>query len=171
VTIQGCEIDGVGTGNDGSNGIRGSGTFRGNNIYNVENGITLDGSATIEDNYIHDLLASGSPHYDGIQIDGGISNVVIRHNTVINGHTQTAAVMIDNYFGPISDIVVTRNRLIGGGYTVYSDGQFNGGPITGVSFVDNRMGKGRWGYRSVVKNTPVWRGNVDDVLGRPLGAR
>lgn len=168
VVVQDCEIDGVGTDNDGSNGIRGAGTFLRNNIYHVENGITLDGSATIEGNYIHDLLASGSPHYDGIQIDGGISDVTIRRNTVINPYTQTSAVMIDNYFGPISNITVEQNRLIGGGYSVYSDGQFNGGTISGVSFVENRLGKGHWGYRSVVKNTPVWRGNVDDVTGRDL---
>jgi hypothetical protein len=168
VVVQDCEIDGVGTDNDGSNGIRGSGTFLRNNIHHVENGITLDGSAIIQDNYIHDLLASGSPHYDGIQIDGKVSDVIIHHNTIINPYTQTAAVMIDNYFGPIANIVVSQNRLVGGGYTVYSDGQFNGGTISGVSFIDNRLGKGRWGYRSFVKNAPLWRGNIDDKTGRDL---
>ncbi len=169
VIIQDCEIDGVGTGNDGSNGIRGSGTFLRNNIQNVENGITLDGSATIRDNYIHDLRASGAPHYDGIEIDGSISNVTISHNTVVNPHGQTSAIMIDNYFGPISNILVENNRLVGGGYTVYSDGQFNDAAISGVAFINNRLGKGYWGYRSFVKNAPVWRGNVNDVTGRPLG--
>jgi hypothetical protein len=169
VTIQDCEIDGVGTDNDGSNGIHGSGTFLRNNIKNVENGITLDGSATIRDNYIHDLRASGAPHYDGIQIDGGISNVAIIHNTVVNLNGQTSAVMIDNYFGPISNIQVENNRLVGGGYTVYSDGQFRDAPISGVAFINNRLRKGYWGYHSFVKNAPVWRGNVDDVTGRPLG--
>ncbi len=171
VVIQDCEIDGIGVGNDGSNGIRGAGTFLRNNIHHVENGITLDGGATIQDNYIHDLLASGSPHYDGIQIDGGVSNVLIRHNTVINPHAQTAAVMIDNYFGPIDGITVDNNRLVGGGYTVYSDGQFSGGPISAVTFTNNRLGKGRWGYSSFVGNKPIWRGNVDDLTGRNLGSR
>lgn len=171
VVIQDCEIDGIGTGNAGSNGIRGAGTFLRNNIYHVENGITLSGSATIEGNYIHDLLASGDPHYDGIQIDGGVSNVTIRRNTVVNTHAQTSAVMIDNYFGPISNIVVDDNRLIGGGYSVYSDGQFAGGPISGVSFTNNQLGKGRWGYSSFVKNNPVWRNNVDDVTGRNLDTK
>ncbi len=169
VTIQDCEIDGVGTGNDGSSGIRGSGTFLRNNIRNVENGITLDGSAAIKDNYIHDLRASGAPHYDGIQIDGNISDVVISHNTVINPHGQTSAVMIDNYFGPIANIQVDNNRLIGGGYTVYSDGQFRQDPISSVAFINNRLGKGHWGYSSFVRNRPVWRGNVDDATGQRLG--
>ncbi|MCA1413390.1 right-handed parallel beta-helix repeat-containing protein [Bradyrhizobium sp. NBAIM20] len=170
--IRNCEINGVGSGNDGSYGIVGQGTFVANNIYNVENGIGVSGSDTlIQDNYIHDLLASGSPHYDGISIDGGNSNIVIRHNTVINAHTQTSAVMIDNYFGPISNIEVDGNLLTGGGYTVYSSAQFNGGSVAGVSFTKNRMGRGKWGYSSIVKNVPVWRENVDSATGRTIGPR
>jgi hypothetical protein len=163
VTVQNCTINGVGSGNDGSHGIQGQGTFIANNIYNVENGITLSsGNSLIQDNFIHDLRASGSPHYDGIQIDGGISNVIIRHNTVINDHNQTAAVMIDNYFGPISNITVDNNVLVGGGYTVYSDGQFSGGSITGVSITNNHIGGGYWGDITYTANTPVYTGNVRD---------
>lgn len=158
--IKDSEINGVGSGNDGSNGINGQGTFIGNNIYNVENGINVTGPSTIVNNYIHNLLASGSPHYDGIQIDGHVSNVMIGHNTIINSHDQTSAIMIDNYFGPISNISVDNNIIVGGGYTVYSDGRFKGGLISGVSFTNNRMGVGQWGYRAFMKNSPVWRGNV-----------
>ena len=116
--VQNCTINGTGTNNAGSDGISGQGTFIGNNIYNVENGINLTGPSTIQNNYIHGLLASGSPHYDGIQIDGGLSNMTISHNTVINANDQTSAIMIDNYFGPISNISVNSNLLAGGGYTV-----------------------------------------------------
>jgi hypothetical protein len=169
-TVRNSEIDGVGRDNEGSNGIDGQGTFVANNIHDVENGINIKGPSVIRDNFIHDLRASGSPHYDGIQIDGG-HDVVISHNTVINGHDQTSAVMIDNYFGPVSNISVERNRLVGGGYAIYSDGQFNGGPISGVSIVGNRMGKGRWGYAVVRGNNPDWRDNVDDASGQALGAQ
>ncbi|RXG91477.1 Ig-like domain-containing protein [Bradyrhizobium vignae] len=160
--VQNCEINGVGSGNDGSCGILGQGTFVANNIYNVENGIAVAGASTIKDNYIHNLLASGSPHYDGIQIDGGISNVQIEHNTVINAYTQTSAIMIDNYFGPISNISVQNNLLAGGGYTVYSDAQFNGGSITGVSFTNNHMQSGYWGVTDFNQNSPTYTGNVND---------
>ena len=161
--VQNCEINGVGTGNDGNHGIAGQGTFTANNIYNVENGITLQGNnSLIQDNYIHDLKASGSPHYDGIQIDGGISNATISHNTVINNHNQTAAVMIDNYFGPISNITVDNNILVGGGYTIYSDAQFSGGSITGVSITNNHIGGGYWGPTNFNKSNPVYTGNVND---------
>ena len=111
----------------------------------MEDGIFLlgDKNTLIQDNYIHDLKANlaGSPHYDGIQIEGSVSNVVIRHNTVINDYGQTSAVMIDNYFGPISNITVDNNLLVGGGYTIYVDGQFTGGSVTGVSITNNHMGR------------------------------
>ena len=161
--VQNCTINGVGSGNDGSSGIAGQGTFIANNIYNVENGITLQGdNSVIRDNYIHDLKASGSPHYDGIQIDGGISDTTITHNTVINDHGQTAALMIDNYFGPISNIKVDNNILVGGGYTIYSDAQFSGGSIAGVSITNNHVGGGQWGDTNFNKSSPVYTGNVRD---------
>lgn len=160
--VQNCDINGVGSGNDGSSGILGQGTFVANNIYNVENGIAVEGASTIKDNYIHNLLASGSPHYDGIQIDGGVSNVTIEHNTVINTFTQTSAIMIDNYFGPISNINVDNNLLAGGGYTVYSDAQFSGGSISGVSFTNNHMASGSWGVTDFNQNSPTYTGNVND---------
>lgn len=166
VTVEDCEIDGVGSNNDGSNGILGSGVFQRNNIFNVENGVTLDGGAptVIMDNYIHDLLASGSPHYDCIQIDGNVSDVVIRHNTAINDYIQTSAVMIDNGFGPISNILVENNLLIGGAFTIYVDGQFNASPITNVRILYNHMGTGHWGVNAFNKTAPVFEGNVNDGL-------
>jgi Bacterial Ig-like domain/FG-GAP-like repeat len=161
--VQNCEINGVGTGNDGDNGIGGQGTFIANNIYNIENGINLDGdNSLIQDNYIHDLLASGSPHYDAIQIDGSVSNATISHNTIINSHDQTSAVMIDNYFGPISNITVDNNLLVGGGYTIYVDAQFNSSPITGVAITNNHMGSGQWGITNFNGTSPVYTGNVND---------
>ncbi|MGY4343621.1 hypothetical protein ACVWXM_000085 [Bradyrhizobium sp. GM7.3] len=137
--------------------------FVGNNIYNVENGFSIAGNNTvIKDNYVHDLNASGSPHYDGIQIDGNVSGVTLSHNTIINDHNQTSAVMIDNYFGPISNIQVDNNLLVGGGYTVYSDGQFTGGSITGVSFTNNHLASGGFGITAFDQNNPVYTGNVND---------
>ena len=166
VTIQDCEIDGTGKNNEGSSGITGVGTFLRNNIYNVENGINVGpGRGTvIEGNYIHDLKASGSPHYDGIQIDGGQTDTIVRHNTVINDHTQTAAVMIDNYFGPVTNILVTDNLLVGGGYTIYSDGQFNGGAMTGVQITNNQVGGGHWGPLNANSTSPVYTGNGSDAV-------
>lgn len=168
VTIKDVEVDGKGL-QAGSMGIIGPATVTGSNISGVENGLTPGSGSVLKGNYVHDLKAPGAPHYDGIQIDGGLSNITISDNFIdMHEHGQTSAVMIDNYFGPISDITVAGNRLIGGGFTVYSDGQFTGGTITGVSFINNQLGKGYYGYASIVNNSPVWTGNVDADTGKPV---
>ena len=168
--VQDCEINGTGLTTGGSDGIGGQGTFLRNNIYNVGNGVVIQGNnSLVQDNYIHDLNAPGE-HYDGIQIDGGISNATIRHNTIINDHDQTSAVQINNWFGPVSNIVIDNNKLSGGGYTIYSDGQFNGGAISGISITNNILGKGQWGYSYFVNNTPVWQGNVDSTSSQIVNA-
>lgn len=163
--VQDCTLDGTGAGPDGTGnqGIMGYGTFLRNNICNVENGITVTGNDTIiQDNYIHDLKAGGDPHYDGIQIDGGISNVVIRHNTIINSHGAAGAIMIDNYFGPISNIVVDNNLLAGGSFTIYSDAKFNSSPITEVIVSNNHIAPGQYGPKLFRGNSPTYMGNSYD---------
>lgn len=160
-TVQYCTIDGSNA--DGIQNINGPGTFLRNNIFRCDDGIAPGSNTLIQDNYIHDLTSPG--HHDGIEIDGGQSNVTIRHNTIINQADQTSAIMIDNYAGPIDGIVVDNNRLIGGGYTVYCADAFSGGPIANVSFTNNRLGKGVWGYTSFYTTHPVFTGNVDDVTG------
>jgi hypothetical protein len=161
------------------NGIAGSGTFRYNDISHVENGINVWGPSLIEHNYIHDLdRASDDPHYDGIELDGG-GAATIRHNTVINSNTQTAALMLNNELGSVSGTIVDNNYLAGGGYTIYSDGRKStDNPIENVSFTDNLLGSGIFGYFAVWDSVFVWTNNVDVAtwryvdsgFGNPLGA-
>ena len=158
--VKDSEISNYGDGANHSNGIAGEGTFLRNDIFHVENGIGVLGPSLIQDNYIHDMQASGAPHYDGIEINGG-GDVTIRHNTVINDFTYVSAVMINNDFEPVWNVVVDNNYLAGGGYTVYSDGRFDGGAITGVSFTNNLIGKGTWGYAGFWNSSPAWSGNID----------
>lgn len=172
VTVENCEINGQGA--PGIRGISISGNnvaIRHCNISHTEDGIYLTGSSKIDikNNYIHDLESKwDGPHFDGIATDGGITDVLIQGNTIVNPHQQTSAIMLSNYFGSIARVRIEENRLVGGGYTVYSDGQFDGGEISNVSFVNNRMGKGYYGYASINKNTPDWSGNIDDTLGATL---
>lgn len=181
VVVKDCTIDGTGATFDGAGnqGIMGNGTFLRNNISNVENGITIQGNNTvIQDNYIHSLKAAGAPHYDGIQIDGGISNVTISHNTIINDHGSAGAIMIDNYFGPIKNISVDNNLLAGGSFTIYSDGSFNSNPITGVTITNNHISPGQYGSTYFKGNSPTYTGNANDgaallkgltTVGQPPG--
>ena len=168
--IQNCEVNGLGTG-DGASGIVGGGSFIANNIYGWENGIVPDQSNTlIQDNYIHDLQGAGNPHYDGIDIEGGgYSNIVIRHNTIINPHTQTSAFYMSNDFGSVSNVIIDNNKLIGGGWTVYSDQKASlPGKISGVQFTNNVMSKGYYGYADIANNSVVWSGNTDLATGQTV---
>ena len=171
VLIEDVDVDGLGPdGKEGSNGIEGPARILRTHVFGVENGIKPYGGSVIEDSWISDLSAPGrDPHIDGIEIDGA-SDILVRGNLVDLGDWgQTSAVMIDNYGAPATRIVVQGNRLLGGGYTVYSDGRFDGGPVTGIAFIDNRLGKGKWGYGSIDRSKPDWSGNVDDVTGAAVG--
>ena len=171
ILVEDSQINGaaLSEGIEGSHGIWGSAVVKRCDISGVENGITPGSGSVLVDNYIHDLKAPGDdPHYDAIQIDGNISDIRIEHNTMLGVPKQTSAVMIDNYFGAVSNIIVTNNYLAGGGYTVYADGRFGGGDITGVKFSYNHMEKGEFGYASIDNCTVSDIENVDAITGEAI---
>lgn len=165
VTVRGQGL----SGGEGTSGVVGSGTFDAVNVSQVENGFVPGTGSIIRNSYVHDLNASGSPHYDGIQIDGGVTNIRVTGSTIHNQNGQTAAVMVDNFYGAVSGIVVDGNRLLGGGYTVYADGAFNTSAL-GVTYSNNRFQKGYYGYslRRGANATVTWSGNVDDSTGATI---
>jgi len=166
VTVQNCDINNLGR---GGQGIAGQGTFLANNIQDCVDGIDVRGDNTvIRDNYIHNMAGPSVAHFDAIQADGGFSNLLIQHNTIINEMDQTSAIMLDNYWGPIHQVSISNNLLIGGGYTVYiaevAKGQPGGGRVTNVSFTNNVLVKGHWGYwdiRAELGDSPIVSGNLD----------
>jgi hypothetical protein len=157
--LMDSETDGSGI---TASAIDGHGTFLRNEIHGAENGINVTGPSLIRENYIHGLKnRNGSPHYDGIQVDGGRDVQIIR-NTIINENTQTAAIMLDNYFEGLSNITVEGNRLIGGGYTVYIDGRFAGGAVIdhSIRITNNQVGGGYYGDYAFFGHKPVFAGNT-----------
>lgn len=165
-TLRDSEIDGRGT---TVNGVLGFGRYLHNDIHDVENGINVTGPTDIRDNFIHDLRGGKDAHYDGIEINGA-DHITIVNNTIVNSHEQTSAIMLDNYFTGLSEIVVEGNRLIGGGYALYIDGRFKGGAVDSASIkiVNNKLGGSVWGNFALYGNTPVLSGNID--LGRNVQA-
>jgi hypothetical protein len=165
-TLMDSEIDGGGS---TVNGVLGHGTFLRNDIHNVDNGINVTGASLIQDNYIHSLQGGPDAHYDGIE-NNGASNVQILHNTIINDHGQTSAVMLNNDFGDLADIKIDGNHLVGGGYTVYLDGRFAGGTVddASISITNNEIGGGEWGDFALYGNEPVISGNVDATPGKSI---
>lgn len=157
VTVDGHGMQGA----EGTSGVVGPGTFAAVDVSGVENGFVPGTGSTITDSYVHGLSAPGAPHYDGIQIDGGVRNITVSGNTIVNNQGQTSAVMVDNYFGAATGIVVTNNHLVGGDYTVYADASFNNNPVS-VTYAHNRMGKGVYGYSLLRGADVTWSGNTDD---------
>ncbi len=84
--------------------------------------------------------------------------------------------MLDNYWGPIHNVTINGNQFLGGGYTVYLNEMANqpnggGGAVTGVTFTNNIVSKGGWGYMSLATqlgDVPVISGNVDASTGALL---
>lgn len=170
VRLEDVEINGRGTsGTSNSGGVIGSATILRANIYGVENGVVPYSNSVIQESWIHNLGAPGSPHYDGVQMDGGATNIMVDHNTIdLSGLGQTGAIMVDNYYGQITGITVKNSRLLGGGYTVYCDGNFQSQTITGISYLNNRIAGGSWGPFLIRNCNATVTGNVHDVTGAPI---
>jgi hypothetical protein len=168
-TLEDIEIDGDGTTDYGV--TTGDGlVLRRADIHDAEDGLQTEASnLLIEDNWIHDLRAEGAPHFDGLQFEGGQAGIRIVHNT-ISIPDQTGTVNINNRVGPISDVLVQNNLLVGGTYTIYVDDSLGSGPITDVTVNGNRFGSHTYGYWLV--RTPnrsiIFAGNVDDESEGPI---
>lgn len=141
-------IDGSGrAGLEGSAGVAGPITVTDSDIFAVENGAIPGSSTRITRTCIRDLAAPGDPHYDGIQMDGGQADVRITANVIdVSSVVSTSAVMLDSEFGPLTDIEISGNVLIGGTYTVYLDGRkgTDGAIGASVSVLGNSLSGGRY---------------------------
>ena len=109
----------VGDQQNGSQGVvsnsAGSLTMRRCNVHHCSDGIVPGRDCLYEDNYVHDLSASGAPHCDTFQNQGGQRNVVIRHNTlsIQNAPGPNASFYITTQFDNISNILLDNNQLLG----------------------------------------------------------
>lgn len=109
-------------------------TVRRNEFTGMGNAVEFNvGYETIEDNYIHDFGdANPQQHADGLQTDG-TSHAVIRHNTVLLNDVAGATGAISVFGNAGDDVLVEKNKVAGGGYTVYAGGT----GFTNIRFIDN----------------------------------
>ncbi len=132
----------------------------------------LHGPGTLENSFCLDTVAVSGAHYECVYEGGG--GVVINHNTLLVGFTQTAAVFISTDFAALQDAQITNNLLAGGGYAIYGDAtnEHNYGirseTITGNHF--SRLYYGNGGYYGVcddqyLPSAATWSGNVWDDTG------
>ena len=179
VVIQNCEIAGAGSNSTvtGTYGIAvqddSQVSILNNNIHDVGSPFAIGaGQVVIEGNYAHDFYSGPGTHYNGIQVNGGNGadfSLLMENNTIINNQPQTDAIMLDNELGPIHNVTITNNLLVGGDYTVYVDGSKSSSPVTDVNISNNHLGSGIYGYwylasdgLSSANYQVTTSGNVDD---------
>jgi hypothetical protein len=118
VTVEDSNIDCRSTNSNGAG--RMNITLRRVEITNCENGLSVAHDVTVENSLIHELYHGGGAHADGMQFEGGASNVTIRHNTI---YANTGSQVGTSAF--IADLSGHRNWMIennlftGGSFTVY----------------------------------------------------
>jgi hypothetical protein len=111
-------------------------------------------------------FCDGTDHFDGFQSDGG-RNITLRRNTIRNPCGQTAAILMSTNTSPIDNVVVDRNLMSGGGYTVYC-GTSSGGVTTRMTYTNNVISReffprgGYWGPTTECNRVDVSGGNVWD---------
>jgi hypothetical protein len=145
-------------------------TVRRVDIHTISNGIATD-QGLIEDSYLHDPKYYPEDHTDMIMSMGTRApgtQLVIRHNTVINTLDQTGAIALFQDFGVVRDVTVEGNLLAGGGWSLYA-GAGSKGTSSNIKVIDNVFSRMVWpkgGYAGPVAywdaDGPgnVWRGNT-----------
>jgi hypothetical protein len=145
-------------------------------VHGTADGLKANGNTTITNSWIHDLYCDGSyNHPDGIQVSAG-SNVLIRHNTIDNQcrdasgapHLGVSDVMIKSDQGPISNVSLDGNKMLGYVRLCVYDVTGGNGVPTGISITNNvftvrSTGGVGWtvGTMSADSPGPAWSGNTD----------
>ncbi|GAA3793110.1 hypothetical protein GCM10022226_10470 [Sphaerisporangium flaviroseum] len=180
--IEDCEIsgDGVVKAQWGVLNQGGDITVRRANIHTVSNSVGTD-HGLIEDSYMHDFKEYPGDHVTGPQANGspqkGLS-LTIRHNTILNQISQTSAISIYQDFSRAHDVLIERNLLGGGGYTIYGgEGKF--GVPTDIRIIGNVFTRrlfpkgGFWGpvtyFNSKAKGNR-FENNVWENTGEPVAS-
>lgn len=132
---------------------------------------TTGGPCLVKDCYIYFGMADyvNGMHADCIEADGNHHDVRIEHCNVVNDKGDNSALTCSNYWGPVTNFYANNNRFIGGNYSVYY-GNFDNKAYTGLTFTNNRLKKGVYGYASTrpATGTVIISGNVDDATGQPI---
>lgn len=136
-------------------------------------GVKLGSDVLLEDSWIHDLSNASGLHTDGGQVQTGVTNTTVRHNTIDLGDTAqaNAALFLAPDLGPSSDgpLVIEGNRLNGGNFILFCvDGNNGQYFVRNITISGNRFGD-RFQYGRARVNVPISQsGNVVDSTGAPF---
>jgi hypothetical protein len=144
------------------------------NIHSMgSDGLKIGSNTTLRDSFLHGFTPKSGAHADGAQLQSGVKNVMIAHNTIVDA--SNAALFMAPDLGPSAPgpVVIDGNLLGGGNYTVYIvDGDNGKYHQQGYSLTNNRF-KGGAQYGPLRINEPAscftaWSNNVSDETGKPI---
>ncbi len=122
---------------------------------------------TIAGNYMHDIGYIAGDHLDGIHHDGGGhpngQQLNILGNTILVGADQTGAIVLNQSFDVIENVLVDGNLLAGGGYPLYA-GSGGFGTTSNVVITNNWFSTVYYpqgGYQG--HPAAAWDGGTGDV--------
>jgi hypothetical protein len=135
-------------------------------------GMKLGNNVTVQDSWIHHATTENGQHADGMQLQNGQSNVMIKHNTIDPEEDgSNAAVFLKNDLGPnntVGPVVVDDNLLGGGGFTLYAYKGSTGLEQGGITIENNHFLRD-YDYGPSAVNIPVtWSNNVFDNNGAAI---
>ncbi|MBU4215295.1 MAG: DUF4082 domain-containing protein [Actinobacteria bacterium] len=139
VTITDSEIAGF------ENAIAGgSWTARRVDIHSVTgDGVKVGSDVTLDASWIHDLDPAPGAHADGVQMQSGVTDLVITGNSIDVGSDANSAIFLAPDLGPSSagPVTVDGNWLDGGGYALFCvDGASGRYHVGNISITNNRFG-------------------------------
>lgn len=136
-------------------------------------GVKFGSQVTLQDSWIHDLDGGPGAHSDGGQMQSGVTNLVVRHNTIdmSNSHPANAALFLAPDLGPSTNgpVTIADNWLDGGNYILFCVDGGNGRYfVRNISITNNKFGR-NFQYGPANINVSITQyGNVWADTGRPL---
>lgn len=124
----------------------------------IGDGVKVGDNVRLADSWIHKLAPAPGAHADGVQIQGGVVNVVIEGNWIDMAiPNANAAIFIAPDLGPSSPgpVTVRNNHVDGGNFTMYVvDGNNGEFVISDITVSDNVFGR-NYTYGPMNVNVPV----------------
>jgi hypothetical protein len=134
------------------------------------------GPGTLENSYAITNAVIPGAHYEPVYYGGHAGPLVVRHNTLLNPHEQTADVFAGNDYGDQTGLTIVGNLMAGGDYMIYGGAGNNryGAATRDVTITDNRFSNVYWRHggqygvqTSVNPAVTTWSSNYWDSSGRP----
>lgn len=146
-------------------------TARRVNIHGGKDGLKAQNNVVIEDSWIHDLWLTPLDHADGIQQDGGGSNITIKGNFIDavdhgfgHGGEYNAGIQVDK--GAASNFLIEGNWIYGDSSGYGINFRANGGSNNRI--INNRFGRGAGIDTLHTEGSVTVSGNVWDDTGTPI---